>query len=111
MTTADLLIREVDEELKQEQLQAVWKKHGSLLVSGAVALVLAVVVLNFLLVHAAPGDPVETIAGASGGMVGRRAVVAVATMAGLVVGAGGEGRIGQEGTGEEACREEARRQG
>jgi len=32
------------------------------------ALVLAVVVLNFLLVHAAPGDPVETIAGASGGM-------------------------------------------
>lgn len=33
-----------------------------------VALVLAVVVLNFVLVHAAPGDPVETIAGASGGM-------------------------------------------
>lgn len=32
------------------------------------ALVLAVVVLNFFLVHAAPGDPVETIAGASGGM-------------------------------------------
>jgi peptide/nickel transport system permease protein len=32
------------------------------------ALVLAVVVLNFALVHAAPGDPVETIAGASGGM-------------------------------------------
>ena len=32
------------------------------------ALVLAVVVLNFMLVHAAPGDPVETIAGASGGM-------------------------------------------
>ena len=31
-------------------------------------LVLAVVVLNFFLVHAAPGDPVETIAGASGGM-------------------------------------------
>jgi len=31
-------------------------------------LVLAVVVLNFVLVHAAPGDPVETIAGASGGM-------------------------------------------
>ena len=29
---------------------------------------LAVVVLNFVLVHAAPGDPVETIAGASGGM-------------------------------------------
>jgi peptide/nickel transport system permease protein len=33
-----------------------------------VALVVAVVVLNFVLVHAAPGDPVETIAGASGGM-------------------------------------------
>ena len=33
-----------------------------------VALVLAVVVLNFVLVHAAPGDPVATIAGASGGM-------------------------------------------
>ncbi|VTU21829.1 Dipeptide transport system permease protein DppB [Variovorax sp. PBL-H6] len=32
------------------------------------ALVLAVVILNFVLVHAAPGDPVETIAGASGGM-------------------------------------------
>jgi peptide/nickel transport system permease protein len=32
------------------------------------ALVLAVVVLNFLLIHAAPGDPVETIAGASGGL-------------------------------------------
>ncbi|MDQ0042430.1 peptide/nickel transport system permease protein [Variovorax boronicumulans] len=34
----------------------------------AIGLVLAVVVLNFVLVHAAPGDPVETIAGASGGM-------------------------------------------
>ncbi|MFT4267263.1 MAG: ABC transporter permease [Xenophilus sp.] len=34
----------------------------------ALLLVLAVVVLNFALVHAAPGDPVETIAGASGGM-------------------------------------------
>ena len=32
------------------------------------ALVFAVVVLNCLLVQAAPGDPVETIAGASGGM-------------------------------------------
>ena len=31
-------------------------------------LVLAVVVLNFLLLRAAPGDPVETIAGVSGGM-------------------------------------------
>jgi len=34
----------------------------------AAGLLLAVVVLNFVLVHAAPGDPVETIAGASGGM-------------------------------------------
>lgn len=34
----------------------------------ALGLVVAVVVLNFVLVHAAPGDPVETIAGASGGM-------------------------------------------
>ena len=34
----------------------------------ALMLVIAVVVLNFALVHAAPGDPVETIAGASGGM-------------------------------------------
>lgn len=33
-----------------------------------IALVLAVVVLNFMLVHFAPGDPVETIAGLSGGM-------------------------------------------
>ena len=39
----------------------------SRLVQG-LALVVAVVVLNFVLVHAAPGDPVETIAGASGGM-------------------------------------------
>jgi peptide/nickel transport system permease protein len=34
----------------------------------AVALVLAVVVLNFLLIHLAPGDPVDTIAGSMGGM-------------------------------------------
>lgn len=39
----------------------------SRLLQGGV-LVLAVVVLNFLLVHLAPGDPVETIAGLSGGM-------------------------------------------
>lgn len=36
--------------------------------SQSLLLVLAVVVLNFALVHTAPGDPVETIAGASGGM-------------------------------------------
>jgi peptide/nickel transport system permease protein len=40
----------------------------SLRVLQGLALVLAVVVLNFVLVHAAPGDPVETIAGVSGGM-------------------------------------------
>ena len=34
----------------------------------AVGLVLAVIVLNFVLVHSAPGDPVSTIAGVSGGM-------------------------------------------
>ncbi|MDH6593398.1 peptide/nickel transport system permease protein [Variovorax sp. TBS-050B] len=37
-------------------------------VAQGLLLVLAVVVLNFLLLLAAPGDPVETIAGASGGM-------------------------------------------
>ncbi len=40
--SAELLIREVDEELKQEQLQQIWTKHGSLIVGGAVAIVLAV---------------------------------------------------------------------
>lgn len=44
-----------------------WRLLFSRLLQG-LALVLAVVVLNFALVHAAPGDPVETIAGASGGM-------------------------------------------
>ena len=34
----------------------------------AVILVFAVIVLNFLLIHLAPGDPIETIAGAMGGM-------------------------------------------
>lgn len=34
----------------------------------AVALLLAVVTLNFLLIHIAPGDPVETIAGSMGGI-------------------------------------------
>jgi len=46
-------------------------KFGRLLLTRllqAVGLVLAVIVLNFMLVHLAPGDPVETIAGASGGM-------------------------------------------
>ena len=46
-------------------------KFGRLLLTRllqAVGLVFAVIVLNFMLVHLAPGDPVETIAGASGGM-------------------------------------------
>jgi peptide/nickel transport system permease protein len=36
--------------------------------SYAVVLLLAVVALNFLLIHISPGDPVETIAGSMGGM-------------------------------------------
>ncbi|MBI5163363.1 MAG: tetratricopeptide repeat protein [Magnetospirillum sp.] len=39
---ADLLIREVDEELRQDQFHALWKKYGHLAVAGAVALVLSV---------------------------------------------------------------------
>lgn len=34
----------------------------------AAALLLAVITLNFLLIHISPGDPVETIAGSMGGM-------------------------------------------
>lgn len=37
-------------------------------ISYAIVLLLAVVVLNFLLIHISPGDPVETIAGSMGGM-------------------------------------------
>lgn len=40
--SADLLIREVDDELRQEQLQQFWKKYGNVAMGGAVALVLAV---------------------------------------------------------------------
>ena len=43
-------------------------RHAASRLLQALGLVIAVVVLNFVLVHAAPGDPVETIAGASGGM-------------------------------------------
>lgn len=39
---AELLIREVDEELKQEQLHALWKKHGNLMVGCAAVLVIGV---------------------------------------------------------------------
>ncbi|MBX9634692.1 MAG: tetratricopeptide repeat protein [Magnetospirillum sp.] len=40
--SADLLIREVDDELRHEQMQQLWQKYGSVAVSAAVALVLAV---------------------------------------------------------------------
>ncbi|HSV28038.1 MAG TPA: tetratricopeptide repeat protein [Candidatus Omnitrophota bacterium] len=40
--TSDLLIKEVDEELRQDQLNELWKRYGSLFVGGAVALVLGV---------------------------------------------------------------------
>jgi len=33
----------------------------------ALLLIFAVVTLNFVLIHIAPGDPVETIAGSMGG--------------------------------------------
>lgn len=39
---ADLLIKEVDEDLRQEELNRLWKKHGGLLSVAAVALVLSV---------------------------------------------------------------------
>jgi hypothetical protein len=39
---ADLLIKEVDEDLRQEELNRLWKRHGGLLAGGALALVLAV---------------------------------------------------------------------
>jgi hypothetical protein len=39
---SDLLIKEVDEELRQDQLNALWKRHGNLIVGAAVALVLGV---------------------------------------------------------------------
>lgn len=38
----ELLIKEVDEELRQDQLNDLWKRHGNLLVGAAVALVLGV---------------------------------------------------------------------
>ncbi|CAA7615504.1 tetratricopeptide repeat protein [Magnetospirillum sp. SS-4] len=38
----DLLIKEVDEDLRQEELTRVWKKHGGLLLAGAIAVVLGV---------------------------------------------------------------------
>jgi hypothetical protein len=39
---ADLLIKEVDEDLRQEKLAKAWKRHGPLFTGAAVALVLAV---------------------------------------------------------------------
>ncbi len=40
--TADLLIKEVDEDLRHEQLEQMWQRYGILLIAAAVALVLAV---------------------------------------------------------------------
>ncbi len=37
----DTLLREVDEELRREQLEKLWKRHGNLIMMGAAALVLA----------------------------------------------------------------------
>ena len=38
----DLLIKEVDEDLRQENLEKLWKRYGNLVVGASVALVLAV---------------------------------------------------------------------
>jgi hypothetical protein len=39
---ADLLIKEVDEDLRQEQLASLWRRHGPLLAGVAVAVILGV---------------------------------------------------------------------
>ena len=38
----DLFVREVDEELRQDKLKSVWRRFGTILISAAVAVVLAV---------------------------------------------------------------------
>ena len=38
----DILLREIDEELKQENLQQIWKKYGTLIVGGTLLLVCSV---------------------------------------------------------------------
>ena len=38
----DILLREIDEELKQENLQQLWKRYGTLIVGGALLLVAGV---------------------------------------------------------------------
>lgn len=40
--SAELLIREVDEELRHEQFEQLWKKHGNLVAGAVLALVLSV---------------------------------------------------------------------
>ncbi len=40
--TADLLIKEVDEDLRQEKMEQMWKRYGGLFVAAALAVVLAV---------------------------------------------------------------------
>lgn len=42
----DLLIREVDEDLRHENLQKIWKRYGALMVGGAVAVVLGVAAIQ-----------------------------------------------------------------
>ena len=38
----DILIREIDEELKQENLQKIWKQYGSMIIGGSLFLVASV---------------------------------------------------------------------
>ena len=40
--TNDLFVREVDDELRQDKLKSVWRRFGTILISGAVAIVLGV---------------------------------------------------------------------
>jgi hypothetical protein len=40
--TNDLFVREVDDELRQDKLKSVWRRFGTILISAAVAIILAV---------------------------------------------------------------------
>jgi hypothetical protein len=40
--TNDLFVREVDDELRQDKLKSVWRRFGTVLISAAVAIILAV---------------------------------------------------------------------
>ncbi len=39
---ADLLIKEVDEDLRHDQMEKLWKKHGNLLIAAVIAVILSV---------------------------------------------------------------------